>query len=202
MRFPFNLKQSIQSAGFLLNLSGGHMDYMKLLKLLYISDRDYLRTNGETITGDDIFALPRGPVLSHIYSYIRPSKNWTLSAEEQANRQEWTRFIQTDEPSKQTFTVNLLQNTGDDDLSQSIEECLGNVYLKFIDYDQFQISEYTHKFHEWAIKQEELLSGNKGSVPMDWADALYDKPDMIRAAQENISMLQANHELALAAGLR
>lgn len=197
MKFSYEFNQAVQAAAFLLKKACGRMSYMKLLKLLYIADREYLLTYGETITGDDSFAMKDGPVLSRIYAYIKPSPNWQPEPAEQEKRQTWCRYIQTDAP--QMYTVSLIDDPGDDDLSESMEDCLASVFEKFRTYDQFDMSEYTHGFHEWQIKSVEI-NQNKKSVPMDWFDTLADNPKMLHAARENIRMAEADARLLQAVG--
>src|SRR5882724_9983880 len=78
--FRFNAKKSAQAAYKLLMLSGGCRNYMELVKLLYLSDRQALLRLESQITGDRLAALPYGPVLSHILDLIR----WGPMKEEDA----------------------------------------------------------------------------------------------------------------------
>lgn len=197
MKFPYEFNQAVQAAAFILKKACGRMSYMKLLKLLYIADREYLLTYGETITGDDSFAMKDGPVLSRVYAYIKPDDRWAPEPQERENREIWRQFIQTDAP--QMYTVSLINDPGDGDLSESMEDCLASVFEKFRDYDQFEMSEYTHEFPEWQIKRDEI-NQNKKSVPMDWFDTLADNPKMLNAARENIRMAEANAKLLFAVG--
>src|SRR5437016_5932606 len=47
------------------------MNYMRLLKLLYIADRETLRETGRPIAGGPVVAMERGPVLEEVYELIR-----------------------------------------------------------------------------------------------------------------------------------
>ena len=47
------------------------MNYMRLLKLLYLAVREFLLKTGHTITGDHAGAMKRGPVSSQVYDLIR-----------------------------------------------------------------------------------------------------------------------------------
>lgn len=60
----FNYKKSVQALNYLAVLEGGAINYMKALKLIWLSDRYHLRNHGRTITGDKYFALKNGPVAS------------------------------------------------------------------------------------------------------------------------------------------
>lgn len=39
------------------------MSYLRMLKLLYLADRESLKETGHTITGDRVVAMEHGPVL-------------------------------------------------------------------------------------------------------------------------------------------
>ena len=60
----FNYKKSVQALNILAFKNGGVINKMKAIKLIWLSDRLHLRKFGRTITGDDYYALPNGPVPS------------------------------------------------------------------------------------------------------------------------------------------
>src|SRR5437762_12295497 len=66
MRLQFNERKATQSAARLLELRGGRMSYLKLIKLLYLADRQALLRWGRPITTDRYFAMERGPGLSRV----------------------------------------------------------------------------------------------------------------------------------------
>jgi uncharacterized phage-associated protein len=47
------------------------MNYMRLLKLLYIADRESLPRTGRPIVGGPVIAMERGPVLEEVFDLIR-----------------------------------------------------------------------------------------------------------------------------------
>ncbi len=49
------------------------MSYMKLIKLLYLADREALARWGRPITTDTYVAMKHGPVLSYILNLITPT---------------------------------------------------------------------------------------------------------------------------------
>jgi hypothetical protein len=57
MHLRFNFKRTLQASAYLLRLDGKRMPYMRLLKLLYIADREWLAEMGESITGDRAYAI-------------------------------------------------------------------------------------------------------------------------------------------------
>ena len=50
----FNEAKAVQIAGFFLRLAGGEMNYMKLIKLMYLVDRTALAEWGRSLTYDNI----------------------------------------------------------------------------------------------------------------------------------------------------
>ncbi len=57
-------RKALEAASYLLEKLGGRTQYIKLIKLMYLADRALLRECGRTITGDRMYALPKGPILS------------------------------------------------------------------------------------------------------------------------------------------
>ena len=64
IRFPFDAAKSLEAMCYLVSQMG-KIDKVALAKLLYIADRDHFLKYGRPITGDKLFALPRGPVCSN-----------------------------------------------------------------------------------------------------------------------------------------
>jgi len=52
--FIFQFHKTLQAAAYILQASGGRMNYANLLRLLYIADRECLAEEGDTITGDTV----------------------------------------------------------------------------------------------------------------------------------------------------
>src|SRR4051812_2645038 len=68
----FDVGKAEQAAAVLFDaLAVRSMSRMKLLKLLYIADRESARETGQTITGDTPVAMEWGPVLSQTYYCIK-----------------------------------------------------------------------------------------------------------------------------------
>lgn len=66
---PFQARMASASA-YLADAVGGDVDYVKLLKLVYLADREALRRYGHPITYDDHLALQMGPVPDDTYQVL------------------------------------------------------------------------------------------------------------------------------------
>jgi uncharacterized phage-associated protein len=69
---PFAAFDEIKAAhvaAWFLARAGGRMNVLKLMKLMYLAERESYREHGEPIIGDRLVSMPHGPVLSMTYSY-------------------------------------------------------------------------------------------------------------------------------------
>lgn len=137
--FRFNAKKAAQAAYKLLTLSGGKRNYMELVKLLYLSDREALLRLECQITGDRLAALPYGPVVSHILDLIR----WGPMNESDAP---W--FDAVSPPIG--YDVTALADCGEDELSGAECQIIDEVFAKYGRKDWKELSRLTHELPEWV----------------------------------------------------
>lgn len=63
-QYLFNERKAAQTAAFFIFKAGGCLEILKLMKLMYLAERESLKQYGESITGDAFVSMPHGPVLS------------------------------------------------------------------------------------------------------------------------------------------
>ena len=168
MQFRFNEARTLQAIAELLRRhSVPRMNYMRLLKLLYIADREMLATHALPITGDAVVAMERGPVLSHTYDLLR------------ANEGAWAKFLHKDH-----YDVMLLRDPGKGQLSKAIVAKLQEVSDRYQDMDEWDMVEETHKLAEW---QKNFPPGSNSSHPIRWEDVLIaqGKADLIAEVEKD-----------------
>ena len=155
MRFPFNERKAAQAAAYLLARNNGRLNYMKLIKLLYLADRKALLEHGKPITGDRMVSMPKGPVLSGILTLI----NWGQRREEPCI---WLEYIS---PPRQ-YEVELADpNPKFDRLSERERRILDQVFERYGRIDKWSLVEITHELPEWRDPRG-------SSIPIDPADIL------------------------------
>lgn len=66
----FKERKTTQAAAVLVQLGGGRMNYMHLIKLLYLIDRQALTEWGQPVTFDAYVSMNQGPVLSRTLELI------------------------------------------------------------------------------------------------------------------------------------
>lgn len=73
--FVFDEMKATQAACYLLSLNAERMNYMKLIKLLYLADRKFIADWSNSITTDCYVSMENGPVTSRIYDLIKEGKS-------------------------------------------------------------------------------------------------------------------------------
>ena len=134
------------------------MNYLALMKLLYLADREALLRFGKPITGDRVVAMKHGPVLSRIYDCVSQKK-------QEAPESEWHKFIPR--PNAYMFTVRFSGVPETGELSQAELAVLDEIHAKFRGWNEWDLVAYTHKLREWrdpkgtsvAIPFEDILRG-------------------------------------------
>ena len=58
-------------AAYLIKKSGGEVQRLKLMKLMYLADRQSFEDRGCSISGDRFFSMKSGPVLSSAYDLMK-----------------------------------------------------------------------------------------------------------------------------------
>src|SRR5580700_11401212 len=119
----FREDKATQMAARFLQLANGRMPYMKLLKLLYLADKQMLLCWGKPIVYDRWFSTKSGPVLSATYDLI------TAHAQDPTY---WSRYIRTD-----GYDVVLENDPGSDDLSRAEDRIIDDVFEKYDNSDRW-----------------------------------------------------------------
>jgi uncharacterized phage-associated protein len=152
MIFHFNLAKTIQASAILLKAEPTkRMSRLRLLKLLYISDRESLTQRARPITGDQPVAMNNGPVLTNTYNLIK--------GEDYLSTQ-WEKYIDT-----QGRDVVLISDPGVGDLSRYEIAKLHDVTQKFQHSNDWEVADFTHTFDEWI--KNEPPKGSSKTIPVE-----------------------------------
>jgi uncharacterized phage-associated protein len=165
----FNYKKAVQALNIIALKSGGTVNKMKAIKLIWLADRLHLRKYGRTITGDVYFALPHGPVPSTTKDIVSLN-SFTLSEDEFTYIDEYLSIIgRYDYQSSKEPYLKVFSKT---DIA-SIEE----VYKFYGKYDQYELRDISHRFPEWK-RWEQKIGQTNSRFLMDYRDFFKD-PDII-----------------------
>lgn len=128
-----NELKTAQMAAYLLTKSGGQMRYIKLVKLLYLSDRESMRITGDSMTHDRAYSLPNGPVLSHTLNLLKGD----------ARNDYWSSLIRCE--GFESTLVGAIDVGDLDELSSQDIEVLDRVNHLFGQFTWQALVDWTHK---------------------------------------------------------
>lgn len=123
----------------MLHRAGGRLPLLKLMKLLYLAERESLRVFGEPISGDKPVSMPQGPVLSRTYDLMngwgsQVENGWNSWVEDRSGYD-----LALRDPSMIRSPEQDLLELSDGDLS-----VLAAVWDKFGHMGKYDLVEYTH----------------------------------------------------------
>ena len=150
------------------------MSYMKLIKLLYLADREALGRWGRPITTDTYVSMDKGPVLSHVLDRI----NEGPSPEDPSF---WAQHI----CATGNYEVTLNENPNGDLLSEAEDDLLDEVFKAHGHLDRWQMVKLVHKLPEWR-------DPDGGAIPIEYSDILRaqnKKPEEIAANVDELTSL-------------
>jgi uncharacterized phage-associated protein len=181
MLSPFHLEKSIQATAALLATSTARrMSRLRVLKLLYVAERESLKETGRTITGDRVVAMDHGPVLTAIYNLIKG---------EHADASRWNQFFSRDDQ----HDIQLIAEPGNGKLSRYELSKLSAVAKRFEDANDWDLVEYTHEFEEW--KKNVPQKGACKKIPLDDVLAALKMLDQKASLQRDAWGLASAHKL-------
>lgn len=134
----FSSEKVLHEILFLLSLNGNRMNLLKLMKELYLADRESMKERDTSISGDIFSSMPHGPVLSQTLNVCNdlPNNGWAEYLDKISTR------YHPDIAVKKMIDTDLL--------SEKDKEYLTVVSERFKDYDPYKLELYTHTLPEWV----------------------------------------------------
>jgi uncharacterized phage-associated protein len=154
-RFHFDADKAIQAIGVLMTHDHvSQMNFMRVLKLLYLAEREVLRETGRPIIGDSVIATERGPVMENLHSLLHGQHSNFKSFSEHFN----------------TVRYNLVMHLQPDigELSEYEIDMIRRIASQHEDEDEWELVQFTRDhLPEWqknnpgnsskAISVEDIL---------------------------------------------
>src|SRR5262245_60955110 len=124
----FSPRKAAQIAAFFTQKAGGAINIMKLVKLMYLADREAVKRYGFPISFDRMVSLDNGPVLSRTLNLI----NGDVTREQAAAWDEWITARENHKVTVQkVVSVDQLEQ-----LSEADIEVMDDVWKEFGGFDQ------------------------------------------------------------------
>lgn len=154
MGFQFKIEKTMQAIATLLHFHGTkEMSYMRLLKILYIADRESLKETGQPMTGDQVVAMVHGPVLSAVYNLIKgEQRSWSV----------WSAYFR-----KNGYRIEMIDDPGNGKLSKYEIGKLRELTKTYEDKNEWDMIDIVHEFEEWKRNNP-----GKSSRPIPLEDIL------------------------------
>ena len=138
MRGLFDEAKATQVAAAFLQLRGGRMHYMKLIKLMYLADREAILHRGEPITNDRYVSMPHGPALSATLDLINEGPGIGTT---------WHQVI---ERSTDPYSVRLRAKPVFDKLSVDEKKIIKEVFDQYGHMNRYKLRDLMHELlPEW-----------------------------------------------------
>jgi len=151
----FSERKTAQIAAYFLHRAGGTMEHVKLMKLMYLADREALDAYGSSISKDTMYSMKMGPVLSHTLDLMGGNYDPLCEGE-------WSGWISP----KEHYCVSIKKEITDksfDEMSEAEMSILEKIFKEFGDWEMRKLIDYTHGFREWK-------NPGIGRLPIEYRD--------------------------------
>ncbi|MEP7452798.1 Panacea domain-containing protein [Phyllobacterium sp. SB3] len=130
----YDVAKAAQAVVFFATKAGGAINVLKLAKLLYLSEREFLTRYDEPMFYDRLAALPDGPVTSVTLNLINGHLEDPV----------WQKFV----AARAGYDIAPAQGVSSaelTDLSKADLEVLDAIWAKFGSFDKYKLRDWTHK---------------------------------------------------------
>lgn len=147
----FNERKATEVAAFFIVRNGDQLNLLKLMKLMYLAERESLTEYGEPIIGDLLYSLEHGPILSHTYNLangVRESRpdGWESMISDRENHMVGLK-VEIQDAERQL-----------DHLSDADIAVLETVWKKYGGYSPFELRDLTHQLcGEWEDPEQSSI---------------------------------------------
>lgn len=129
----FQSEKAAQAVAYFINRQSEPIEKLKLIKLLYLAEREFMGKYGQPMFYDEFFSLPHGPICSNILDGINGKLDKAF----------WSKYV-----SKNANKVVLVCPVTRDDLDEISDaelEILNIIWESFGWMTSGQIRNHTHK---------------------------------------------------------
>lgn len=137
----YSVRKAAQVTAFFAKKHGGSVEVLKLAKLVYLADREFMSRYDFPILFDHLVSMPHGPVNSMTLNYISGLE---------ARRDHWEEFIAARAGNMIGLTNPEISLDDLDELSEAEAHVLEIVWDQFGQMTSWQLRNYTHQHcPEW-----------------------------------------------------
>ena len=150
----FRSRKAAQLAAFFALKAGGSIEKLKLIKLIYLTERRFLQDHEIPMLFDELYSLPHGPICSS-----------TLNGIDGVIHDEvWEQYIARN--GNEISPVRRLDRRDLDELSDAEVEIAGRIWTRFRGMTTSQLRNYSHQ------RCPEYTEIDRGRIPIPYRDVL------------------------------
>lgn len=149
----FRAKKAAQIAAHYIKRAGNEIDKLKLIKLLYLTERESVEVRGRPMLYDEYYSLKDGPICSNSLNGLN----------HQADDSVWRDYVGVD-GAQRRFLPRELTEADEDQFSKSDRKVMEAVWQKFGHMTSSQVRNWTH------LHCEEYTEISSGRLPIDLRD--------------------------------
>lgn len=135
----FSEQKVAQMAAFFLTRRGGSMSHLKLMKLLYLADREAMARFDVPVSDDTHCSMNKGPVLSYTLDLMKGVRQHPA----------WSALISPLDNNNLHLVKNITALDELDELSRADLNVLESVYQAYGHKNRWDLVDLTHTFPEW-----------------------------------------------------
>ena len=160
-------RKATQALNFLARQSGGSINKLKALKLLFFADRYHLRKYGRPVSECVYYAMTHGPVASEAKQIAEDCDLLSAPARQYARK-----YLK----KRSDYDFASVANVDKSVLSATDLEALDFAWRNFGQFSKYQLRDITHHYPEWKRHEHALKQTGKHRVPMVGTD-FFEEPD-------------------------
>ena len=130
----YDVEKAAQVVAFFAKKAGGAINVLKVSKLVYLAEREYMRLYDEPMFFDRLVSMPDGPVASITLNFM----NGVVTDDR------WSRFIGARNGVDIPLVRRDVNASEFDHLSRADVEILDALWNRFGHYTQYEIRDWTH----------------------------------------------------------
>lgn len=182
----YNPEKAAQTIAFFAMREGGSINVLKVIKLVYLADRESLRLRGHPIQDEPRFSLPHGPVNSTTLDH--------LNGAYRDNQPVWLKVLEARAGYNVGVASNKLADADLDMLSVREISILNSVWDELGHMNGNDLADWTHIPENVAEWQEP--NGSRLSISLERMMAAVGLDHPIERAREHASLKEAQNILA------
>ncbi len=154
---PYNSQKAAQTIAFFAMREGGSINVLKVIKLVYLADRESLRLRGHPIQDEPRYSLPHGPVNSTTLDH--------LNGAYRDNQPAWQEVLEARAGNNVGVADKDMTEAKLDLMSVREISILNGIWDKLGHMDRFELADWTHvpeNVVEW-----ENPNGSNRPIPLE-----------------------------------